>query len=316
MPMDPLPNPKGIRARLFAPIFGTIIMIALFSSLLFFNVVQTLSLIIRLFSPTAFRRANRWMANRWWGWCDKTALKAYDIKVVTSGDSLPMRENAVVIMNHQEMTDITVMFNLARAKDRIGDLKWFVKDKLKYVPGVGWGMLFLDCLFVKRDWTSDSGYIQQVFKKMLEHRIPAWIIIFAEGTRIKPQKLADSQQFARDRGLEPPQHTLFPRTKGFVATVQAMRGGHVTAVYDFTIGYTQGVPTLWQWIKGYVPRVNVYTRRFDINDLPEQDEALEAWLIECYQEKDALLDAYYRDGVFPAALFPDNADQAARVAGP
>ena len=79
--------------------------------------------------------------------------------MVISGDELPQTENAVVIANHQSMTDVQALFLLARKAGRLGDLKWFVKNSLKYVPGIGWGMVFLDCLFVKRDWTADRRRI-------------------------------------------------------------------------------------------------------------------------------------------------------------
>jgi len=190
------------------------------------------------------------------------------------------------------------MFTFARSKKSLGDLKWFVKDVLKYVPGVGWGMLFLDCLFIKRDWTEDRGYIHKVFEKILKYRVPLWLMLFSEGTRIRPAKVVKSQQFASERGFQPLNHVLFPRTKGFVATVQTLRG-HLDAVYDVTIGYVDGVPTLWQWIKGYVKKVNVHVRRFSIKELPEEGEALASWLIDLYREKDARLDAYYKEGTFP-----------------
>ena len=84
----------------------------------------------------------------WWGWCATAAKRINGTEVVFHGDPVPVGENAVVLLNHQEMTDVCVMFALAQAKERLGDLKWFVKDIVKYVvPGVGWGMLFLDCLY-------------------------------------------------------------------------------------------------------------------------------------------------------------------------
>lgn len=51
----------------------------------------------------------------------------------------------------------------AAAECELGDMKWMVKDIIKYVPGVGWGMLFLDCIFVKRDWTTDKESIRKTF---------------------------------------------------------------------------------------------------------------------------------------------------------
>lgn len=301
MPLKPLPEPDSKRERFFGLVKGSLVSALLFSTLIFFNGLQTLSLVIKLFSQTAFRRVNRWLANRWWGWCALVAEKVYRIEFVMSGDNVPVQENAIVLLNHQEMADITVMFTFARSKKRLGDLKWFVKDVLKYVPGVGWGMLFLDCLFIKRNWTDDRDYIHHVFDKILKYRVPLWLMIFAEGTRIRPSKIPKSQQFAKEQGVKPLEHVLFPRTKGFVATVQALHG-HLDAVYDVTIGYEGGVPTLWQWSKGYVKRVNVHVRRFSLGEMPQEDKALSAWLVECYMEKDRLLETFYREGAFPDRL--------------
>lgn len=303
MPLNPLPEPESSVDRFLGFVKGSIVSAFLFSTLIIFNGLQTLSLVIKLFSQTAFRRANRWMARIWWSWCALVAEKVYRITFVMSGDNVPVEENVIVILNHQDMADITVMFTFARSKKRVGDLKWFVKDVLKYVPGVGWGMLFLDCLFVKRNWTDDRDYIHKVFEKILAYRVPLWLMIFAEGTRIRPSKITGSRQFAEERGIKPLEHVLFPRTKGFVATVQALNA-HLDAVYDVTIGYEQGVPTLWQWTKGYVKRVNVHVRRYGIEKMPETGEDLSAWLVTRYQEKDRLLDTFYKTGAFPHRL-PD-----------
>jgi hypothetical protein len=62
------------------------------------------------------------------------------------------------------------------------------------------------------------------------------------------------------------------------------------------------MPTLWQWIKGYVRKVNVHVWRFPIGDLPVESEAISTWLVKLYEEKDALLDTCYCTGVFPAKL--------------
>jgi 1-acyl-sn-glycerol-3-phosphate acyltransferase len=300
MPLEPLPDPESKLARLKGVVSGSIASAFLFSTLIAFNVLQTASLAIKIFSPKAFRRINQQMARIWWGWCALGAEKGYGTTLIMSGDDVPMRENAIVVLNHQEMADITVIFSFARAKGRVGDLKWFVKDILKYVPGVGWGMLFLDCPFIKRDWTADKDYIHGVFKNLLKYDVPLWLMTFAEGTRVRPEKIVRSQEYAEKQGLPRLKHVLIPRTKGFVASVQSLRG-HVDAVYDLTIGYVGGVPTLWQWIKGYVRKVHLDVRRYAIDAMPEDGNALSTWLIERYQEKDLLLDYYYQNSAFPTA---------------
>jgi len=267
-------------------------------TILIINALQTASLVIKPFSSSLFRRVNRWFANLWWGLCDLGVKKLFGTEIIISGDELPLQENSIVVLNHQKLVDIPVIFRLANAKKRLGDLKWFVKDVLKYVPGVGWGMLFLDCLFIKRNWMSDQAKIAKTFENIKTNKIPFWLMTFAEGTRFTPSKLAQSQKFAAERGLVIPKHVLIPRTKGFVVSVESLRG-HAKAVYDFTIGYEHGqAPSLWQWMSGDVQKVHLHVRRFLISDLPIGEKALSDWLLNLFNEKDSLLGKYYTEGSF------------------
>lgn len=269
----------------------------LFVSVLAVNVVQILSLAIKPFSGTAFTRFNRWVADTWWGWCVIASRRLQDIDLLVTGDPIPLRENAIVFANHQGMADITFLFFLARRQHRLGDLKWMVKDQVKYVPGVGWGMAFLDCIFVKRNWAADRDSIERTFARLIRRRIPLWLISFPEGTRQTPEKLALSREYAERQGLPVPNHVLVPRTKGFVASVQGLRT-HVTAVYDLTLGYEHGAPTLWQYAKGAAPRAHLHVRRFPIEELPNDEEELAAWLLGRFEEKDRLLAAFHERKAF------------------
>ena len=298
MPLPPLTDPKDPRTRLLALAKAAPASSLLFGSLLGINAAQTLSTALIPFSPRSFRVFNRWAANTWWGWCVTVAQQMNDSRLVLTGDDVPMRENAIVVLNHQNMPDITFLMDYARQKGRLGDMKWIVKDPIKYFPGVGWGMLFIDCVFVKRDWASDKESIRRTFGKLRDNDIPVWLISFSEGTRLTPEKLARSQRYAEEHGLYAPRHVQVPRTKGFVATVEGLRD-HVEAVYDLTLGYKQGVPTLWQFIKGYVPRAHLHVRRYTIDTVPTDPEELSDWLLERFREKDELLEHYYDKGVFP-----------------
>jgi len=218
------------------------------------------------------------------------------VELVLSGDDPPPGENAIVVMNHQNMPDITFLMDFASRKGRLGDMKWLVKDPIKHVPGVGWGLRFLDSVFVKRNWTRDEDTIRATFAKLRDAQIPVWMISFPEGTRIRPEKLKKSQAYAREHGLYVPEHTLVPRTKGFVATVIGLRE-HVDAVYDLTLGYENGVPTLWQFVQGFAPRAHLHVRRHPIETLPRDEAALSAWLLDRFREKDQRLGRFYETGV-------------------
>ena len=299
MPLAPLPDPSSRLERLLRLSRGLPIATFLGSTLLGANVVQMASLAVKPVSRATFRRVNREAAGTWWGLCVTIAERVNGTTMVVTGDEVPPLENAILVANHQQMPDIPFLMHFARTKGRLGDLKWFVKKAVKYVPGVGWGMVFLDCLFVERRWTDDQDKIAQTFHQLVSERIPLWLITFVEGTRISPEKVSAAQAYAHDQGLRPPDHVLIPRTKGFVASVQGLRD-HIDAVYDVTIGYEDGVPTLWQYIKGQVPTAHLHVRRYPVADLPDDPPQLADWLFQRFQEKDDLLAHYYEHGAFPA----------------
>jgi len=303
MPLPPLPEPDRLSERLAGLAKAVPISLFLFSTLLGFNLAQIASLVLRPFSVSAFRAFNRWGADTWWGWCVILSQRALGIRIEVTGDALPERENAVVFANHQQMGDVVYLMMIARRCHRLGDLKWMAKASVKYVPGIGWGLAFLDCLFVKRDWARDRASIEATFSKLTRQAVPLWLVSFPEGTRSTPDKLEKSRAYAQREGLPPLDHLLVPRTKGFVASVRGL-GGHVAAVYDVTIGYVRGVPTLWQYIKGYAKVTHLHVRRFPVAELPADDDGLARWLLDRFEEKDRLLAGFYRDGVVPPASSP------------
>ena len=297
MSFPPLPNPPGSMRRLIGLAKAASVVSFLGSTLLWFNLAQTSSLAIRPLSRRTFRRINRFAANTWWGWCVDWGEGLHGARVVWTGDDPPVEENAIVLSNHQQMSDIPFLMFLARDKKRLGDMKWMVKDPVKYVPGIGWGMAFLDCVFVKRNWAEDRSTIEATFARLTRDRVPVWLLSFPEGTRITPRKHAKSLAYAAKTGKRALDHLLLPRTKGFVATVHGLRG-LVTAVYDVTIGYPDGVPSLWQYVQGFAPRAHLHVRRFPIESLPQTDDELRHWLTERFAEKDQLLSRFRDSGSF------------------
>ena len=252
------------------------------------NPIQMLTLPLWPVVPRLARRINRWCARSIWGLWVLMGERMLGIDIAFRGEAVPRRENAFLLPNHQSMADVFMLLCYAWRCGRIGDMKWFVKDIIKYVPGPGWGMWMLDCIFLKRDWMKDKQGILRLFAKYKRHQIPIFLISFLEGTRKTPANHAASKAYAEDKGLFVPEHTLVPRTKGFVATMTGLRE-HLDAVYDVTIGYPDRVPTLLECFEGRVPRAEIHVRRYAIADLPEDDDELAAWAMERFEEKDALV---------------------------
>jgi 1-acyl-sn-glycerol-3-phosphate acyltransferase len=295
VPLQPLTKPTSLIQRLK----GAVFLILGFGTLLPFNLLQLLSLVVLPFSSRAFRAINRWCANTWWGLCVTAAECFNGSRVIFTGEEVPMRENALLIANHQQMPDITAIMKFCKTKDRLGDMKYFVKKQLKWVPGMGWGMQFLDCLFIDRDWASDREQIRRTFDRLVSGKVPVHLVSFVEGTRFTLTKLEHAQAYAREHRLPVPRHTLVPRSKGFSASIEGLRS-HITAVYDLTIGYEEGVPSLGQYIQGLVHRIHVHVRRYPIEELPQSAEELRLWLVARWEEKNELFDRFYATGAFPS----------------
>lgn len=262
------------------------------------NPIQMLSMLLYPVSVPAARWVNRWCARSIWGLWVLMAERMHGTKIEIYGDAVPPRENSLVLTNHQSMADVLVTLSLAWRCGRLGHLKCFVKDIVKYFPGFGWGMKMLDFVYVKRDWAQDEAGIRQLFAKYREGKIPLFLISFLEGTRKTEPKFAAAQSFARERDLHVPKHTLVPRTKGFVATMHGLRE-HLDAVYIVTIVYPEGVPTLVNLFEGKVDRILVHIARYPTAALPEGDEALGQWAHARFKDIDDRLELHEQTGTLP-----------------
>lgn len=267
-------------------------------TILFCNALQVASLLLVPFSQKAVWRVNRFACGSWFRLFRLTVKYWLRTQFVQTGDQLPRKEKVFLIANHQSMTDIPAVIEVAWRSGRAQDLKWFVKDPLKWVPGIGWGMLFLDCLFVKRNWMADKEKVLATFQRLREHGHPFWVVSFLEGTRATPAKIARSQEFARKAGLPVLSRVQLPRTKGFTATLDGLEGRY-DAVYDMTIGYESAKPvTIVDLFTTRVDRIHVHVKRYAVSEIPRDLKERGAWAVARFVEKDRLLERFQREGNF------------------
>lgn len=55
--------------------------------------------------------------------------------------------------------------------------------------------------------------VQASLKRLKDFTMPFWLTIFAEGTRMSPDKLSAAREFAASRKLPIPRNVMIPRTK-------------------------------------------------------------------------------------------------------
>ncbi|CAG8950883.1 hypothetical protein HYFRA_00003100 [Hymenoscyphus fraxineus] len=219
-----------------------------------------------------------------------------------SGDELPEGESAIVISNHVSWTDFYMIQAMAVRAGMLGRCRWFAKIELRWVPLLGWGIWAMGMPMVSRNWLKDQKELDRVFHGVVVKTWPTWLISFSEATRYTPKKYEIAKEWCKENNKPLPKHLLYPRTKGFVTTVQQLRKAtHVKAVYDMTIAYGHGnkfleAPTIWESLsrgdlsgkRGY--KFHVHVKRIPLVDLPMDDAGLAKWLEKRWIEKGEYLE--------------------------
>jgi len=298
LPLNKFHRTSGWQNIVWNYVWGPINLILSFLPLLILNLFQILGLAIYPFSKSTYRKFQRGIAFAIWGWWGFAAQRICGLEIVVNDDVISEKENAIVICNHQEMADIIVILCYAFNLGTVSRTTWMAKNALRYVPGLGWGLAFLDTVFLKRNWARDETGIRSTFSKIIEYKIPIWMTSFPEGTRMSPEKLAKAKDFARQRNLPVLNHVLNPRSLGFTATLTGL-SGHVSAIYSLTIGYKDEVPSLTKIIRGDIKKVWLHVRRIPIAEIPSEKVQGGQWLRQEFLLKDELLEFFKKNDAFP-----------------
>lgn len=288
--------------NVFTTLRGLLLVIPWALGLVLMDLILSLLLPVSYLFPDAVYDASSFVASTIWKWI-QLIFYLNGGEITFSGDELPKNESAIVISNHVSWTDFYMIQALAIKAGMLGRCRWFAKIELRWVPLLGWGIWAMGMPMVSRKWTKDKAELDRVFAGITERQWPTWLISFSEATRYTPKKAALAREWCLANNHPIPKHLLYPRTKGFVTTVQHLRKAkHIKAVYDMTIAYEHDhkfreAPTIWQSLsldgisgkRGFKFHVDV--KRIAIKDLPESDAELSRWLETRWVEKGEFLDA-------------------------
>ncbi|EXJ78421.1 hypothetical protein A1O1_08821 [Capronia coronata CBS 617.96] len=246
-------------------------------------------------------------------------------KVIISGDAtvrgqllqstdgnlvLDFPERLIMIANHQIYTDWLYLWWIAYCNGMHGRLYIILKESLKKIPVLGWGMQLNQFIFLKRKWEEDRPSMASALQRLNNPTDPMWLLLFPEGTNLAPSTRATSAAWAKKNNMPDMKHVLLPRSTGLHFCLEELKGT-VDYVYDCTVAY-EGVPrgqyaqdifTLKAgYLEGRPPKsVSMHWRRFAVKDIPlHNDKAFELWLIARWREKDLLIEQYLQTGHFPA----------------
>ncbi|EUC63798.1 acyltransferase [Rhizoctonia solani AG-3 Rhs1AP] len=242
---------------------------------------------------------------------------------------LKLPPQVVMMPNHQIYADWWYLWCLAYSMRAHADVLIILKDSLKWIPIVGWGMQFFQFIFLARSWAHDkerlTSHLTRLARTAAGGKLPFLLLLFPEGTLVSPNTRPLSAKYAAKTGIQDMQHILLPRSTGLLFCLRTLaphmpslklldvtiaypgipRGGYGQAYYTLRSVFMQGVPP---------PRVHVHLRLYDVaNDVPigaprgaeEANETERAefdrWLLERWREKDMLMEQQLTEGRFRAS---------------
>tara|TARA_X000001036_G_scaffold362965_1_gene346682 strand:+ start:956 stop:1831 length:876 start_codon:yes stop_codon:yes gene_type:complete len=233
----------------------------------------------------------------WWTGGNRWMIKKLDLISPNinwkSEEEASNRNWYLVISNHQSWTDIILLQSYLYG--HLPPLKFFTKQQLIWVPGIGLAMYVLGFPYVKRVTkaqiranpklrNADRDNITQACEGFKNH--PTSILNFLEGTRRTPSKQnAQSSEF---------QHLLKPKIGGIEYVIKDM-GDYLHKMIDVTIVYPDGTPSFWEFLTGQCKSVEFFVNHHDIppevlvDDDIERRSALSSWIKGIWLSKDRLI---------------------------
>ena len=155
-------------------------------------------------------------------------------------------------------------------------------------------------MFLDRRWERDRAEFRRKLYYYNAIDYPVQMLMFPEGGDFTPQSKAKSDKYADENGLPRLQHCFYPRTTGFVYTINAMRDAGLDAIYDMTIAYPDMLPKEpVDLLYLILPReVHYHITKYNNEDLPRGKKELEEWLRQRWIEKEERLRNFYKHREF------------------
>ncbi|KAK2978345.1 hypothetical protein RJ640_016447 [Escallonia rubra] len=255
--------------------------------------------VMRLFSIHYSRKFTSFFFGIWLALWPFLFEKINKTKVIFSGETVPARERVLLVANHRTEVDWMYLWDLALRKGRLGHIKYILKSSLMKLPVFGWSFHIMEFISVERKWEVDEPTMRQMLSTFKNPQDPLWLAVFPEGTDFTEQKCTRSQKYASENGLPIMKNVLLPKTKGFFACLEDLRGS-LDAVYDLTIGYKFRCPSFLDNAFGVDPsEVHIHVRRIPLTEIPTSEDEVASWLMNAFSYKDQLLSEFYLKGHFP-----------------
>jgi len=241
----------------------------------------------------------------------------------------------VIISNHQVYLDWWYLWSFTYWIGGHKDVVIVLKKSLKWVPIVGWGMIWFRFIFLNRSWASDSKYyiskLASLAQRAAKEDHPLTFFLFPEGTLVSSETRPLSQKWAAKSNISDLRHTLLPRTTGLHYALRALvpqtpdlyllditvayegipNGAYGQSYYTLRSVFLDGVPPpkihlhlkLFQ-VMGGIPIGDVEFREESAQTMSGKEAEIsrmesarfEEWLVTLWRQKDERLETFLNSG--------------------
>ena len=238
-------------------------------------------------------RRRRWLYDlrvRWMRGHLNGVRALFGLRLEVTGLELAGPEPALIMMRHASIIDNTLPDALVGHEHGVG-LRFVIKRELQVLPTIDIGGRWVPTVFVRRA-SADSAAEVAALRGLARELGPGEsILIYPEGTRSTPRKLARAQQVIAERQPQIAplanrlENILPPRLGGPLALLDEAQG--VDVVFCGHVGFDgfQFVSNIWAGgLVGTTIRVRFW--RYPGAEVPAGEQQRIAWLYERWQAVD------------------------------
>ncbi|OAG29496.1 hypothetical protein NEDG_00629 [Nematocida displodere] len=267
--------------------------------LLLLGIFQILALPITYTNPYAMERTMN-VFNRFFVWLLMYTLAIgnkdlFQFCAMENNQLIPFKEpttntSFILLSNHICALDTIITGAISEFLLHT-NTRYISKESVKWVPVIGWSACLSNYLLIKRDWAKDAERIRR-WCEGIRQRTNKTLVIYPEGTRATPSKIAQSNEYAKKKNLPVLKHMLLPRTKGFKACLEHLASSSFTQVLHATIVYVENgagkeSPSILASFTKRVPGSFIVVLSTEaISDISSPEE----YLIDAFKKKDQLIE--------------------------
>jgi len=241
---------------------------------------------------TPTRRWRLYRLRMWWAnWHLAGVRRLFGLALEVEGQELAGPGPAIVLMRHASIIDNTLPDVLIARPHRIG-LRFVVKRELRMIPTLDLGGEVIPTSFVRRGSGDTARELEQLRKLAIDLGPDEAVLIYPEGTRMTPRKLARAKEIVAERQPELAErvarfeHVLPPRLGGPLTALR--EAPHADVVLCAHVGFDGFVSVGDVW-RGGLLRTTIRARfwRCPAASIPTDDDARTDWLYDRWLEVDA-----------------------------